>query len=202
MRIVCLSDTHSKHNEITVPDGDLLLIAGDVTHRGKRPEVEAFSAWVAQLPHPHKVLIGGNHDFLLETEPPCIPTVTYLLDELGEVAGLRIYGSPFGPWRGKWAFPYQRGAEARAHWQKLPDQVDILLTHTPPYGILDKSSSGVSLGCEMLLERLKVVQPKVHIFGHIHASYGRQRNGGTEFINASNYNSRRGLVNAPVVFGI
>ena len=84
----------------------------------------------------------------------------------------------------------------------MPKEVDVLITHTPPYGILDKSSRQIHLGCKDLLQKVKQIKPQYHIFGHIHASYGKVKTGETTFINASNLNSYRGLVNPVVVFEV
>ncbi len=207
MKFITISDTHGCHRELELPAGDAIIHSGDFCDLGNVNEVLDFVAWYKELDYEWKLLIGGNHDDLAATQPARFKAmlseeICYLNDSGTTVNGLNIWGSPVQPDLVGWAFGKNRGMEMKAHWDLVPEDTDILITHTPPYGILDKSSRGLSLGCEMLLDRLKVVQPKFHIFGHIHASYGRESNGDTEFINASNYNSRRGLVNAPVVFEI
>ncbi|MEQ1566809.1 MAG: metallophosphoesterase, partial [Myxococcota bacterium] len=112
MRIVCLSDVHSKQDRLQVPDGDLLLVAGDLTKRGTEDEIRRFDDWLARLPHPHKVVIAGNHDFLFEHRPSearrLITAAVYLEDELVEVGGLRVWGSPWQPRFFDWAFNLDR----------------------------------------------------------------------------------------------
>lgn len=141
MRIVCLSDTHNHHDFITVPDGDLLIHAGDLTGRGTMPEVLAVNKWLGTLPHRHKIIIAGNHDFGFEREPALfrslITNAIYLQHEAVEVAGLKIFGSPYTPWFHNWAFNVQSPADMARHWSRIPDDTDILITHGPPEGVLD-----------------------------------------------------------------
>jgi Icc-related predicted phosphoesterase len=187
MRIVCLSDTHSKHDRMTVPDGDLLIHAGDLTKRGTREQIADVDRWLAALPHRHKVVIAGNHDFGFEEDPDArrwITGATYLQDEECTVGGLRIWGSPWQPRFFDWAFNLDRGEPLRAVWAKIPDGIDILVTHGPPAGILDRCADGRRVGCEDLLAAVQRVRPRLHVFGHIHEAYGEIEVGGTRFVNA------------------
>ena len=133
MKFVCLADTHCLHNKIEVPDGDVLLHAGDFTMRGKEKNIRDFSDFLGKLPHEHKIVIAGNHDLLFEKNPPVaqklLTNCTYLQDSFTVIEGLKIYGSPWQPWFYDWAFNLQRGAEIRAKWDLIPDDTDILLTH-------------------------------------------------------------------------
>ena len=142
MRIVCLSDTHNLHSAFAVPEGDVLVHAGDATLRGTREEVVAFDAWLGTLPHRHKVLVAGNHDWLFEREPDrargMITNATYLQDEGVTIDGLAFWGSPWQPWFLSWAFNLQRGAPLREKWDRIPAATDVLITHGPPHGILDR----------------------------------------------------------------
>jgi predicted phosphohydrolase len=202
MRVVCLSDTHGRHGEIVVPDGDLLVVAGDVSGRGRRHEIEAFDAWLGKLPHPHKVLISGNHDFGFERDREArswVRNAIYLQDELVEVAGLRVYGSPWQPWFYDWAFNLHRGPAIREKWDLIPPDVDVLLTHGPPRGILDVTDAGEPVGCDDLLDAVRRVRPRLHVFGHIHEGYGRVDRDGTIFVNASNCDVGYRAVNPPIV---
>ena len=101
MRLVCISDTHNRHGALDVPEGDVLLHAGDLTAQGTREEIEAFGAWLAARPHPHKVVIAGNHDWLFQREPQAaveaLGTATYLQDSGVTIGGLRFWGSPWQP---------------------------------------------------------------------------------------------------------
>lgn len=205
MRLVFISDTHNKHAQVAVPQGDVLLHTGDFSGRGRLEEAESFLNWFAAQPHPHKVLIAGNHDFLAERNPEIfralLPAgVIYLEDAAAEVAGIRIWGSPIQPWFFDWAFNRQRGADIRRHWDLIPADTDILLVHGPPYGILDKVVPDQRpVGCRDLLKRVQDLGVKICAFGHIHEGYGTHEADGTLFLNASILDEKYVLRNAPLV---
>ena len=203
MRIVCLSDTHNLHDRIRVPEGDLLLHAGDATNRGTEKEVSLFADWLAGLPHRHKVVVAGNHDFLFERQPVLarahIHGAVYLEDEAVEIEGLRIWGSPWQPEFLDWAFNLPRGAPLREKWDRIPQATDVLVTHGPPYGVLDRVDEGRQEGCAELLKAVGRVRPRLHLFGHIHEAYGLEVRDGTTFVNASICDRACRPVNPPVV---
>lgn len=187
MRLVCLSDVHSRQAEVVVPDGDLLIVAGDLTKRGGRPEIEAFDRWLATLPHPHKVVIAGNHDFAFEIDPEArswIRHATYLQDEEVTIGGLRIWGSPWTPRFFDWAFNLDRGEPLRRVYDRIPTGIDVLVTHGPPRGILDRAFRGEDVGCDDLRDAVERIRPRLHVFGHIHEAYGQVVREGTRFVNA------------------
>ena len=206
MRFVCLSDTHLRHAGLAVPAGDVLLHAGDLTASGTESEIAAAEGWLASLPHRFKVVIAGNHDFALERGPAqarkLLPSVTYLQDEEVEIEGLRIWGSPWQPWFLDWAFNLERGADIKAKWDLIPSGIDVLLTHGPPRGILDRTASGDDAGCADLLAALARVRPRVHVFGHIHEGSGTQTCDGMRFVNASICDLGYRPVNPPRVFDL
>ncbi|MFY9341358.1 MAG: metallophosphatase domain-containing protein [Planctomycetota bacterium] len=203
MRIVCLSDTHDLHDQLTVPDGDLLIHAGDATMRGTLPQIANFDRWLARLPHRHKVVIAGNHDWLFERDPALarslIGHAVYLQDQEATIGGLRIWGSPWQPWFYDWAFNLPRGPQLAAKWQLCPASVDVLITHGPPAGILDRTEGGDDVGCEDLLRELLRIRPRLHVFGHIHEGYGTVERDGTRFVNASNCTARYRPLQPPIV---
>jgi len=203
LRIVCLSDTHNRHDALTIPDGDVLLHAGDFTGRGRPREIAAFGAFLARLPHREKVVIAGNHDFLFQDEPEraqeLLGPVTYLRDALAEVAGLRVWGSPWQPWFFDWAFNLPRGPALAERWALVPAGVDVLVTHGPPHGILDSTADGRRVGCEELTAARARIRPRLHLFGHIHESYGTHRADGILSVNACNCDLEYRPVNPPVV---
>ena len=186
-----------------VPDGDLLVHAGDVSRAGELPEIEAFTAWFAAQPHRHKILIAGNHDFLFEREPErarrLVRGATYLLDEAVVIEGIRIWGSPWQPWFFDWAFNLQRGEEIREKWDRIPGDTDLLVTHGPPAGHGDVTAHGDAAGCADLLEAVRRVRPRLHVYGHIHEGYGITEADGTTFVNASNCDLGYEPVNPPIV---
>lgn len=202
-RIVCLSDTHSLHDELVVPDGDILLHAGDFTRRGTPPEIERFAQFLARMPHAHKVIVAGNHDFLLQSDrdmaSELLGDVTYLQDAGATIAGLRIWGSPWQPWFHDWAFNLPRGAQLADRWALIPDAIDVLITHGPPLGILDRTSRGAAVGCEELRTARERIRPKLHLFGHIHEAYGVSQEAAILSVNACNCDLGYRPVNPPIV---
>ena len=201
MRLVCLSDTHNRHREIAVPEGDVLVHAGDATMRGSRREVEDFAAWLVALPHRHKVFVPGNHDWMFQREPQAaralIPGVVYLEEAGVTLDGVSFWGSPWQPWMMSWAFNLRRGEPLRRKWELVPAGTDVLVTHTPPHGIQDRvmkitgrdfaAATGHDrhVGCEELRAALPRIRPRVHVFGHIHEGHGILEDDGTRFVNPS-----------------
>lgn len=204
MRIVCLSDTHSLHARVRVPEGDLLLHAGDLTGHTDWPALEEVGDWLRSLPHRHKVVIAGNHDFCCQVSPQRTRQVLagchYLQDESLELEGLKFYGSPWQPWFFDWAFNLPRGEPLRRVWEQIPQDVDVLLTHGPPHQVLDFTTRGVHAGCEELRLRLQQVRPLLHVFGHIHEGYGTVQEQGTLYVNASICDVQMRPLNRPLVF--
>jgi predicted phosphohydrolase len=187
--IVCVSDTHGHHDITEIPPGDILVHAGDLTMFGSLDEVAAFDAWLGTLPHPHKVVIAGNHDWCFQRFPDearrRVKNAIYLEDSAATVAGLKFYGSPWQPWFLDWAFNLERGPELAAKWALIPADTDVLVTHGPPEGILDLTRRWVRVGDADLLARVRQVRPKLHVFGHIHEAAGVDESDGTLFVNAS-----------------
>lgn len=132
MRIVLISDTHELHDQVQVPDGDLLIHAGDFTMHGEFDQIVRFNKWMGSLPHKHKIVIAGNHDRTLELQPalaePLLTNVTYLRDRMVEVEGIKIYGSPWTPFfhSDYWRFHTKTDEERRRLWSMIPEGVDIL----------------------------------------------------------------------------
>ncbi|KAI9591705.1 Metallo-dependent phosphatase-like protein, partial [Syncephalis fuscata] len=178
-RFVCMSDTHNNvDNTFPVPAGDVLIHAGDFTYTGTKAQVLSTVAWLASLPHPTKLIIAGNHDL---TQVIRILTeagygIQYLEDTAYRLSdangGWSLYGSPWQPEFGGWAFNKPRGSSLRKIWGRIPEDTDILITHSPPRGILDRVVTGESCGCDDLLSRVQTVRPLVHVFGHIHEGRG------------------------------
>jgi Icc-related predicted phosphoesterase len=209
-KIVCLSDTHNYHEQIRVPDGDILIHAGDATGRGTIDEIVSFNHWFADLPNRHKIFVAGNHDWLFETSNRYARTlldssIHYLQDSFVEIEGLKFYGSPWQPRFFDWAFNLTRGAELAEKWRLIPADTDVLITHCPPFGVLDevpKQYWTENTGCEELRKRIEVVRPKLHIFGHIHCGYGQAEKFGVRFVNASNCDESYEPVNPSIVFDL
>ena len=214
MRIVCLSDTHNCNERIEVPEGDLLIHAGDATINGTEDEVRNFLTWFSDLPHRHKIFVAGNHDRLYESNNRYARLLTagfgieYLEDSAIELEGLKIYGSPWQPRFYNWAFNLNRGAEMAEKWRLIPGDTEILITHGPPNGILDEVPRNFwteNTGCEELIKRVAELSKnklKLHIFGHIHCGYGRTEKFGVRFVNASNCDESYEPNNPPLIVEI
>lgn len=221
-RIVAISDTHlthEKHN-LEIPDGDILIHAGDATFKGRPHEIYQFAKWFGALPHKHKIFVSGNHDFLFQDnrdratnilfgiDSVYFPElnhngVVYLQDSEVTLEGLRIYGSPWQPWFYDWAFNLQRGPEIKAKWDMIPQGVDIVVTHGPPAGYGDIVPGGERVGCADLLDALNRVKPKAHICGHIHLSAGTYTTDtGIKVVNASICDEAYNPTNKPIVFDL
>lgn len=183
MRIWHISDTHTYHDLLRVPDGiDMVIHSGDCSNPrdpyNNEPEVREFIHWYKSLPIKHKVYVAGNHDTSIEKKLVTKKdfedyNIHYLEDDLITLQGLLIYGNPYTPQFGHgWAFMKDR-VKLDRYWTKvIPGYVDILVTHGPPKGILDKSYSREDVlemcGDKSLLNKVKEVQPTYHLFGHIH----------------------------------
>lgn len=191
MKLVLLSDTHTLHDRLTIPPGDVLVHAGDFSGHGSLTEAAAFLRWFAAQPHPHKVFIAGNHDWAFQRYPEearrLIPAgVHYLQDSAATIAGLRFYGMPWQPEFCSWAFNLPRdGWEIRQKCAKIHDDTQVLVTHGPPHGCLDLVGA-TPMGCEAIAARLPALRDlRLHVFGHIHEGAGRVERDGLTFVNAS-----------------
>ena len=208
MKIVTISDTHGYHDQLCLPSGDMLIHAGDVSSRGSEREVLNFLNWFSDQDFKYKIFIAGNHDFFFERfgaeriKSIISEDVIYLNDSVITIDHINIWGSPVTPWFFDWAFNRHRLADIKKHWDLIPQNTDILITHGPVHGILDRTIQGKRVGCEVLKETIDELQPKVHIFGHIHEAYGQEQTEDTLYINASVLDVRYRLVNEAVVFEV
>jgi predicted phosphodiesterase len=215
MKITCISDTHNQHTHIP-PDwlegGDVLVHAGDVSGRGSLREVEEFLAWFNELPYKHKIMIAGNHDFWFEKVSTFAvnemlaekyPNIVYLNDSGIEIDGVKFWGSPVQPWFYDWAFN-RMGADICKHWDMIPLDINVLVTHGPMKGFLDMTTRGVSTGCPYLLEKsAEMTNLKLFVCGHIHEAYGKfEFPDGGVFVNASTLNYNYQVQNKPIIVEI
>lgn len=209
-----MSDSHGFHHDVHPPDGDILLHAGDLSMSGELNTLMDLNEWFGKLPHNYKVVIAGNHDISLEKDPKfgfkIFTNAIYLERSSVEIEGLKIWGSPYTPWNSEiynyFAFGKPR-YDMKEAWRGMSFDVDILLTHCPPYGILDKvAPTGFNpnehVGDKLLLERIRRYKPKINGFGHIHEEYGIVKGKDTTFINCSVVDEYYNLVNEPVVIDI
>jgi Icc-related predicted phosphoesterase len=195
---------HALTKGLVVPDGDVLVIAGDICLCGQRAELKRFNHFLAGLPHPHKVFIAGNHDWPLYHASPrqirsLVNQATYLQDSGITINGIKFRGSPWQPAFFNWAFNLPIGKALADKWELIPEDTDVLITHGPPYQILDTLVSGKQVGCVDLKQAVERLKPKVHIFGHIHEGYGRLEQDGTTYVNASVCKVNYQPINPPIV---
>mmetsp|Transcript_38230 Transcript_38230/g.62143 ORF Transcript_38230/g.62143 Transcript_38230/m.62143 type:complete len:332 (+) Transcript_38230:469-1464(+) len=294
VRFVCISDTHNDHKRIKVPDGDVLLHAGDFTKFGTEKEIFEFNRWLGTLPHRHKIVVSGNHDLTMDTgfydrewrkwhdekqdsvkAKALLTNCRYLENEGIEIDGVRVFATPNMPkdsgrlwawnrsshhlsefWgrlalsvdtiyhRRFWAdnlLKYElhlhinclRSSNSRrmlspffGHFSSFPPpsllplplslmttekklvpqmgKVDVLLTHSPPRGVLDRCWSGHRVGSRPLLAGLRRLKPKFCVFGHIHEDYGVkvEEVSGTVCINAASCTMLGAARHEPIVFDI
>lgn len=204
MKLICIGDTHNKHGELILPEGDVLIHAGDCTDAGTLRETLDFLEWFSAQPHRHKILVAGNHDYFFEKSSSeevaaILPdNVHYLQQKRLELEGINFWGSPYTPGSGRWAFQGERGAAMSRFWKAVPSTTDVLITHGPAYGIMDQISDNTHIGCEELLQKIKEVQPQVHISGHLHNAYGIVSIGGTRHVNCSSLDERLRSIHPPI----
>lgn len=187
-RIVCISDTHDIDYP-KLPDGDILLHAGDVSLSGNPSEIQRFLDWFGSQPHKHKIFVGGNHDRGLVDFGygyfNSSPSIVYADNNTVEAEGFKIWASPASRTYGHIS-AFMRSEEGLDRiYSNIPEKTDIVVSHTPPYGILDAEADGRPLGSTALAKHIFRVKPKLHVFGHIHGGYGSRSIDGTTYINAS-----------------
>ncbi len=197
MRIVAIADTHGYHADLDpLPSGDVLIHAGDLTAQGTMAELEAVADWMRAQPHRHKLVIAGNHDFCFERlRMPAVAVlgegITYLQDEATTIDGVTVWGSPWQPEFGGWAFNLPRGSQLAARWADVPSGTDLLVTHGPPRGLGDRVHER-HVGCDDLRAALPRIRPVLHLYGHIHEDGGLWREDGACHCNVTTAQGERG----------
>jgi Icc-related predicted phosphoesterase len=202
MKIVIVSDTHEKHEELGELRGDVLIHCGDSGYGFGRAAgaVDRLDDWFGRQAFELILCIGGNHDFELQetvgVRDPVFRNAHYLQDASVRYKGLTFYGTPWVPELIRWAY-YLPPSEMRDKWKLIPQGTDVLISHSPPRGVLDRNRRGKSCGCPDLLRRVVEVSPRVHCFGHVHASAGTLELEGTTFVNASVIDSQYQIARRP-----
>lgn len=218
-RFVCISDTHLRHG-FGIPEGDVLIHAGDATFVGDLQQIARFAVWYGSLPHKVKIFVAGNHDWGFQKQAGLSQllmlehSITYLQDSGCEVNGIKIWGSPWQPEFNNWAFNLSRfDGSLAARWALIPDGTQVLITHGPPHTILDLAKpfkdlddtvlhSSQHVGCHDLLLRVEQLKElRLHVFGHVHAAAGVIP-GVTTFVNASICDERYNPTNTPYVMDL
>jgi len=204
VRVVCIADTHELHRELAVPDGDLLIHAGDFTFFNHASKIRDFNDWLGELPHRYKVVIPGNHDRAFNQDPRFRAKITnavLLINEGATLCGLKIWGSPVTC--DDTAYGHAKPDERASLYATIPANTDILITHGPPYGILDhERGSAERQGCSELREAVMRLRPRLHVFGHVHVGYGVMQTKTALFVNAALLGWAGDLENRPVVLDI
>jgi Icc-related predicted phosphoesterase len=188
--VICISDTHSYHERVTIKPCDILIHAGDYTGNDiGRAELRRFLQWIKRQPAKHIAFIAGNHDGAfdkwydraVDMVSEVAPNVTYLQDSGCEFMGLKLWGTPWTPRFMDWHFNADPGEDILNHYRKIPSNTDILISHGPPFGWLDKSNNRNNetgrkfddcLGSRDLRDEIYRVMPMLSVFGHIHGSHG------------------------------
>lgn len=210
MKVCAISDTHNHQYRLApLPEANVLIHAGDLTSMGTVVEIVSVMKWFKTISknYSHIVITPGNHDFLFETDEEMardifseIDNLHILINEEVIIDGYKFYGSPVTIEFYNWAFNIPKD-KMYIYWNEIPDDTDVLITHQPPYGIGDSvkyiDAPGIPrkknmehLGCKALLDKVREIEPKLHVWGHIHSSSGFYRSGKTQMINASQLDER------------
>ena len=210
VKIIALSDTHNQLNKLIdknlIPNGDILIHSGDVSSMGEIWEIEKFCEEFGSLPHSKKLLVPGNHDWFFSKDVTIAREIcerngiVLLSDQEYVIDGIKFYGMPWTPFFCNWAFNAGRNQNEADYYHvptmktftdMIPLDTDVLISHGPPYDILDElhnacgTPNGQHVGCQDLLDRIQVVRPDLHLFGHVHSGYGQKHIDGTSYYNLS-----------------
>lgn len=197
MKILHLSDTHSNHFRLRdLPNADVVVHSGDFTMNGSEAEAIDFMNWFCDLPYKHKIFICGNHDDCLygANIDGLDSNAHYLCNSSVEIEGVKFYGVPM--FMGDCITDRQF-----KNYKKIPTDTDVLITHSPAYGILDFDDN-LNYGSEELLSRISCIELKAHLFGHIHAQHGVKIVGTTIYSNGAMMNAEYNDVNNPIIIEI
>lgn len=220
-KITFISDTHGMHQSLSriyygsnlSGGGDILIHGGDVSSRGNERQVRQFLKWFDNIEgYKHKIFIAGNHDFIFERRPDKIKEILkdysndiiYLEDSWCMIDDIKIYGFPWQPKFYDWAFNLEdEGERMEEKIERIPDDVDTLITHGPPFGILDRTArEGLNVGSKSVAKRVKKIKPHLHLFGHIHEGYGLVEENDIIYINGSVLDEKYIIQNKPVKIDI
>lgn len=229
-KLCCISDTHNRHEELILPPADCLVHTGDYSMMGEYAETLEFLHWIAKQGSKYQIVffLSGNHDFMAQDDPESFnelcdlilpANVIHLNEKSHTFDGFTFYGHQFVPDLPNWAFSRSRGKTMKMKTDLIP-KCDVLLSHGPPYGILDivprrtwrdeQDEDGKwniqdwsNVGCQDLLERVEVIRPKLHAFGHIHEGHSKiYKNNYTTFINCAVLDGSYDFVGNPMIFEI
>lgn len=200
MRILHISDTHGAHRQLSdlLPEADLIIHSGDVSFTDTEEEVYDFLEWFCDLNYRHKIFVPGNHDesTLYGNQIEGLPDNFHYLCYSGvEIENVQFWGVPL------FITDAIKEGLTEIIMDMIPNETDILITHSPPFGILDLDDN-INFGCQHLLNAVNRIEPKLHLFGHVHAAYGKIKMGNTTFVNSSIMNEKHEFTNSPHLLGI
>lgn len=180
MKVLHLSDTHGKHHLLKdLPPADIIIHSGDGSESGEKSEVLDFLNWFFNLDYEYKIFVAGNHELCLDGEQieNLPPNCHYLYHSGIEIEGIKFWGVPY-------FLSNELNGSVAQFMVQIPDGTDVLISHRPPYGILDFEEND-NFGCLDLLLTVQRIYPYYHLFGHVHAGYGIVKSRHTTFVNAS-----------------
>ena len=205
MKLTIISDTHGQHEALGHLSGDVLIHCGDFENIFQQDKdiIEKLDDWFGRQNFDRILCVGGNHDHVLEQRQHGTPfkNAEFLHDRSYEFGGLKFHGSSWVPQLHNHAF-YGKPSALKNAWANIPDDTDVLITHTPAAGILDVSSRGHQLGCKYLATRICDMNLKLHCFGHVHNAAGSKHVGETLFVNATSVNSNFEIAYQPFEFQV
>ena len=197
MILLHLSDTHGKHHLLKdLPKADIIVHSGDISEDGTESEVLDFLNWFCDLSYRYKIFVAGNHDFCLENAQQIegLPHDCHYLHSSGvEIEGVKFWGVSYFT-------SDELAGNIAQQMMEIPLNTDVLITHRPPYCILDFDDSN-NFGCVDLLHAMSKIRPKYHLFGHVHTGYGIEKSQYTTFVNASLVRKNK-IVNEPFLLEI
>lgn len=229
MKIVVISDTHTKHKQLRhhggIPECNILIHCGDFTWTGKYEEVRNFMRWFLKQPAKHKIVLAGNHEETFDKtharyDPSIKAIITdcleeniyYLENEEIVIDGIKFYGTPWTPWFHDWAFngitdqdlPFSRGGTSLSEvYSRIPEDVQVLICHGPPYDILDVVERGNERTGSVEMRKLtseKLIQLRLYLCGHIHEGRGMEvADGGVTFVNAASLGRDYETISKPII---
>jgi len=202
LQLTIISDTHGQHQKLGKLTGEVLIHCGDMFNmfNQSHEDFDRMDDWFGEQDFDLILCTGGNHDFELQKRSLYVDNpfrnAVYLGGISYQYGGVTFFGAPWVPELYGQAF-YTEDADLAGNWADIPEEVDVLITHTPPLGILDVSSGGLVLGCRYLMEAIERTRPIIHCFGHVHGSSGIHRAGGITYVNAALVTSQYELTHQP-----
>jgi Icc-related predicted phosphoesterase len=205
MKLCLVSDLHGYRPRFE--ESDVLVIAGDLTARDREIEYQEFAIWLSILPFKRIIIVPGNHDVFLSdlhNAREVYKDFIVLIDDSYEHNGVKFYGSPWtkrfhGQNINCMAYTMRTEAELAETFLSIPKDTDILITHSPPFGILDNCDYGRK-GSISLMKTVELINPSLHVFGHIHEGAGVKKHKDTTFLNAAQLNEMYDIAHSPYYF--